>query len=90
MGDFLTSGLNAIPGRTSDQQAHEDVVGDPFVGPFVEALQTSRTEAILAGAQEVKTALHTQIEAAWFGEKTPEEALNDAAEEANRILGERG
>jgi multiple sugar transport system substrate-binding protein len=90
MGDFLTSALNAIPGRTTDQQAHEDVVGDPFVGPFVTALETARTEPIIAGAQEIKTALHTQIEAAWFGEKTPEEALGDAADEANRILGERG
>nr|MBA3274779.1 extracellular solute-binding protein [Chloroflexia bacterium] len=89
MGDFLTSGLNAIPGRTSDQQAHDEVVSDPFVGPFVEALQTARTEPIISGAQEIKTALQKQVEAAWFDQKSAEEALNSAADEANRILGER-
>jgi multiple sugar transport system substrate-binding protein len=89
MGDFLTTGLNAIPGRTTDQEAHQDVVGDPFVAPFVEALETARTEPIIAGAQEIKTALQTQIESAWAGQKTPDQALNDAADEANRILAER-
>lgn len=89
MGDFLTSALNAIPARTSDQQAHEEVVEDPFVSQFLEALETSRTEPIIPGAQEIKTALQTQIEAAWFDQKSPEEALNDATEEANRILSER-
>jgi multiple sugar transport system substrate-binding protein len=90
MGDYLTSGLNAIPGRISDQEAHEEVIGDPFVGPFVEALARSRTEPIIPGAQEIKTSLQKQIEAAWFGQKSPEDALTDAAAEADRILQERG
>lgn len=89
MGDFLTSGLNAIPSRTSDQEAHADLLSDPFVKPFVDALQVSRTEPIIPGAQEIKTALQKQIEAAWFGEKEPVDALNAAAEEANRILEEK-
>lgn len=90
MGDFLTSALNAIPGRTSDQEAHENVVNDPFVGPFVEALQSSRSEPLVLGAQEIKTTLQTQIEAAWFGQKEPQAALDEAADAANRILGEQG
>jgi multiple sugar transport system substrate-binding protein len=90
MGDFLTTALNAIPARTSDQEAHQDVVGDAFVAPFVEALATSRTEPIIPGAQEIKTGMQRQIEAAWFGEKEPEQALGDAEAEANRILSERG
>jgi multiple sugar transport system substrate-binding protein len=89
MGDFLTSALNAIPGRTSDQEAHADVLGDPFVQPFVQALAQSRTEPIIPGAQEIKTALQKQIEAAWFGQKAPADALNAAAEEADRILKEK-
>ncbi|MGH2531155.1 MAG: ABC transporter substrate-binding protein [Thermomicrobiales bacterium] len=89
MGDFLTSALNAIPGRTSDQEAHADLLGDPFVQPFVDALQTARSEPIIPGAQEIKTSLQTQIESAWYGEKSAEDALNTAAEEANRILEER-
>ncbi len=89
MGDFLTSALNAIPGRTSDQEAHADLLSDPFIAPFVEAFQTSRSEAIIPGAQEIKTALQTQIEAAWFGEKDAATALADAAAEADAILAEQ-
>lgn len=90
MGDFLTSALNAIPGRTSDQQAHRDVVEDPFVSAFVEALKTSRTEPLIPGAQEIKTTLQKQIEAAWVGQKSPQDALNEAADAADRILAEQG
>jgi multiple sugar transport system substrate-binding protein len=89
MGEFLTSALNAIPGRTSDQTAHADVLGDPFVAPFVEALASSRSEPIIPGAQEIKTALQKQIESVWFGQSSPTDALNQAAEEANRILEEK-
>ncbi len=88
MGDFLTSALNAIPGRTSDQDAHADVLGDDFVAPFVAALATARTEPIIPGAQEIKTGLQTQIESAWFGETDPQTALNTAADQANGILAE--
>jgi len=90
MGNFLTTALNAIPGRTSDQAAHEDLLGDAFVAPFVEALKTSRTEPIIPGAAEIKTGLQKQIESAWFGEKSAEEALNQAASDADAILAEKG
>lgn len=90
MGDYLTTGLNAIPGRTSDQQAHADRLNDPFVKPFVDALKTARTEAIIPGAQEIKTSLQKQIEAAWFGQKSAKQALDTAADEANLILAEKG
>lgn len=89
MGDFLTTGLNAIPARITDQEGHADILGDPFVQPFVDALENARTEPIIPGAQEIKTALQKQIEAAWFGEKSAQEALDAAAEEANRILDEK-
>ena len=89
MGDYLTTGLNAIPARLSNQEAHADLLGDAIVKPFVESLQRSRTEPIIPGAQEIKTSLQKQIEAAWFGEKSAQEALDTAAVEANRILAEK-
>ncbi len=89
MGDFLTSALNAIPGRTSDQEAHADVLGDDFVAPFIAALANTRTEPIIPGAQEIKTRLQTQIESAWLGQSEPADALNGAAETANQILAEK-
>jgi multiple sugar transport system substrate-binding protein len=89
MGEFLTSALNAIPGRTSDQTAHADLLSDPFVKPFVDAFATSRSEPIIPGAQEIKTGLQKQIEAAWAGQESPTDALNQAAEDADRILKEK-
>jgi multiple sugar transport system substrate-binding protein len=89
-GTFLTQGLNAIPARLEDQQAHAEQLSDPFVKPFVDSLATARSEAIIPGAQEIKTALQKQIEAAWFGEKGAADALSTAAAEANRILQEKG
>jgi hypothetical protein len=65
------------------------VLGDPFVAPFVAALATAKTEAVIPGAQEIKTALQTQIESAWFGETDPQTALNTAADQANGILAEK-
>jgi multiple sugar transport system substrate-binding protein len=89
IGNFLTSALNAIPGRATDQEAHADLLSDPFIAPFIEAFKTARSEAIIPGAQEIKSTLQTQIEAAWFGEKTPADALNEAAAEADAILAEQ-
>ena len=90
MGKYLTSGLNAIPSRTSDQQTYANVLNDAFVRPFVEALASnSRTEAVIPGAQEIKTSLQKQIEAVWFGQKEAKDALDTAAQEANRILKEK-
>ncbi len=89
MGEFLTSALNAIPGRTSDQKPHADLLSDPFVKPFVDAFATSKSEPIIPGAQEIKTTLQKQIEAAWAGQEAPTDALNKAAEDADRILKEK-
>ena len=89
MGDVLTSALNAIPGRTTDQTAHADLLSDPFVKPFVDAFATSRSEPIIPGAQEIKTSLQKQIESAWAGQSSPADALKNAAEEADRILKEK-
>jgi multiple sugar transport system substrate-binding protein len=89
MGKYLTTSLNAIPARVSDQQANASLLGDAFVKPFVDSLKTSRSEPIIPGAQEIKTVLQKQIEAAWFGQKSVKDALDAAATEANRILSEK-
>ena len=54
-----------------------------------DALANARTEPIIPGAQELKTSLQKQIEAAWFGQTPAQEALDNAAAEANRILAEK-
>ena len=88
IGDYLTSVMGAIPSRPSDQQVLADRY-DEFLQVFVDSAAVARPEPVVAGGQEVKTTLQTEIEAAWFGQKSPEQALADAAEEANRILAEK-
>ena len=57
----------------------------PYPAPFDRLLP----EPIIPGAQEIKTSLQKQIEAAWFEQKSPKEALDTAAQDANRILKEK-
>jgi multiple sugar transport system substrate-binding protein len=89
MGTFLINALGVIPARSSDHQAHQNVLGDSFLAPFVASLRYARPEPVIPGAQEIKTVLQKQIEAAWTGQKPGREALDTAAQEANRILAER-
>lgn len=63
-----------------------DAYDDPFMKAFIGAAKKARPERPLRGAQEVKTALQQEIEAAWYGKKDPEQALADAAAKANGIL----
>jgi multiple sugar transport system substrate-binding protein len=88
IGDFLTSALGAIPSRVSDQEALTDRF-DEFMQAFVASTANARPEPVVLGGQEVKTTLQTEIEGAWYGQKTPEQALTDAAQEADSILAEK-
>jgi multiple sugar transport system substrate-binding protein len=89
IGTFLVQALGVIPARTSDQEAHKDVLGDSFLAPFVASLQVARPEPVMPGGQEIKTTLQKQIEAAWFGQKSGKDALSTAADEGNKILAEK-
>jgi multiple sugar transport system substrate-binding protein len=88
MGEYLTTALGAIPSRLSDQEARAETLSDFFLQAYLDSASTSRPEPVLVGGQEIKTALQTEIENTWFGEKSVEEALNAAAAEADRILSE--
>lgn len=88
MGDFLTTGIYSIPGRKSDQEAHQELLTEPFYVPFVNELSNAQPERIFLGGQEIKTLLYKAIEQAWYGIMTPEDTLNAAADQANAILGE--
>lgn len=88
IGDFLTGPMGAIPSRLSDQLALADRY-DEFVQAFIDSAAGARPEPVVAGGQEVKTTLQLAIESAWYGQSSPEAALADAAEEANRILAEK-
>ena len=89
MGEYLTTALGAIPSRLSDQTALSETLSEFFLKAYLDSTSSTRPEPVLIGGQEVKTALQTQIESAWFGEKDAATALTDAETEANRILAEK-
>lgn len=88
IGDYLYNALGAIPSRKSDQAVIEPQLDD-FLKAYAASTATSIPEPVLAGGQEIKTKLQTEIEAAWFGQKSPQEALDAAAAEADQILLEK-
>lgn len=88
IGDFLVKGLGAIPSLVFDQEAYAEDLGDHFLAPFVASTAYARPEPVVAGLQEVKTKLQTEIEAVWTGMTDPQSALDAAALEGNAILEE--
>lgn len=89
MGDFLVNALGAIPSLISDQEAFAEDLGDPFLSAFVASTRYARPEPVVAGGQEVKTKLQTEIEAVLTGLQDPATALETAALEGDAILMER-
>lgn len=88
MGDYLVHSLGAIPSFIFDQEAFAEDLGDFFLQAFVDSTNYARPEPVVAGGQEVKTYLQTEIEAVLSGISDPETALETAAEEGDAILKE--
>jgi len=88
MGDYLTSVLGAIPSSLFDQKAYNDRLNDFFLTPYIASTTNARPEPVIAGGQEIKTKLQTQLEAVLNGQGEPKAALDQTASEANDILSE--
>ncbi len=88
IGEYLVMGLGAIPSMVFDQEAFAEDMSDHFLAPFVASTAYARPEPVVAGLQEVKTKLQTEIEAVWTGMTDPQTALDNAALEADAILEE--
>jgi multiple sugar transport system substrate-binding protein len=85
-GDLLSNTIGAIPSRKSDFQNYAVVNTDPFKQVFVDQMPNAVPEPNVRDAEKIKNILLTQIEAAWAGLKTPEQALKDAQTEVDAIL----
>lgn len=59
---------------------------DPLLGPYVRELPYGRSIPVVPGYIEMQDALDRQIELAFKHKKTPEQALNAAARDCERIL----
>lgn len=86
MGNFLVNELGAIPSLIPDQEAFAEDLGDFFLSAFVESTRYARPEPVVAGGQEVKTKLQTEIEAVLNGLQDPASALEIAAMEGDAVL----
>lgn len=87
MGNFLID-QGIIPSKQADYEALGDKLKDPFMKAFVDQLANTVAEPNLSVGQEMKTVLQREIENAWYGKKTPADALKTANEALNKLLAE--
>jgi multiple sugar transport system substrate-binding protein len=87
---FWVSGLGNLPTRPSisGSQAWKDHVAKyPLIQPFVDAQPQARVAYFGKGAQEVATLVGQAIENAVYKRKSAKDALDEAAKQANEVLG---
>ncbi len=89
MGEYLTHSLGAIPSSLFDQNAYADQLNDFFEAPFVKSTTYARPEPVVAGGQEIKSKLQTELEAVLTSSGDAKTTLDSVAAEANSILKEK-
>lgn len=89
MGDYLVHALGAIPSMLYDQAAFSSDLSDFFLSAYVASTEVASPEPVVAGGQEVKTKLQTEIEAVLNGLEDGQTALETAALEGDSILAEK-
>jgi multiple sugar transport system substrate-binding protein len=85
MGDWLLA-QGILPSRTSDQQAHTDKLGTPFLKTYVDALQTARPFPIVLDGSQITTDMQKQVEGVVKTGADPKVALTNAETEINALL----
>lgn len=81
VGEALNAAAGTFPARTD-----VPAPADEALAPFVEALEFARPGEVHPQARQVMTALAAHLQAALLGDKTAEQALDDAAAEARDLL----
>lgn len=76
-GNFLMAN-GIIPSHYGDMDALEEQIYTENNQPFIDALEYAVPESNFYEGQQVKTILQREIESLWTGQKSPEEALDDA------------
>jgi len=86
LGTLMAENIGAIPGRTADFNDHKAILGDFYTKTYIDQMKTSVSEPNVAQASDIKKILMTNIQAAWSGQKTAQQALDAAATDVNKIL----
>ncbi len=73
----------------TEQEPYATTMGDaiPFFDEFAEALPQGRNRPNIAQYPELAEHIRIAIEEVYYGKKSPEEALNDAAKKSADVLG---
>ena len=79
-------GLSKASGFYTPRTDVKAAVTDPAVAKFADALQYAVPGEPNAAARQVMSLLSAEIQAALTGKKTPQQALDDAAQQANDLL----
>ncbi len=87
-GDLLANVIGAIPDRKTDLNNHPAVLGDFFTKTFVDQLANSQAEPNVANSSIIKTTLMNEVQSAWAGQKTAQQALDTAASAIDKTLQE--
>lgn len=88
MGTYQAENIGSIPPRKGDLAGHPKQLDDMYTRVFVQELANAHHEPNVLQGQEIKTILWHEIVEAWHGNKTPKQALDDAATKINDILKE--
>lgn len=87
MGDILI-GMGILPSAESDIDAHQDTLDTPFFEPYVEGLPDATPFPIVLGGEELTDAIQSSLESVIVGDLGPEEAMAEAQDRAESILGQ--
>jgi multiple sugar transport system substrate-binding protein len=89
-GDLLTDNIGSIPDRKVDfyAAANKPVLGDFFTSVFLNQMSDSVAEPNVMQASTIKNDLMNEIQDAWAGQVTAQQALDDACNQINPILQE--
>lgn len=85
-GTLLANTIGAIPARKEDFNAHKSSLGDFFTSVYVNQMKDAKAEPNVLESSTLKATLMTEIQAAWDGKKTSQQALDSAASSIDKIL----
>ena len=86
MGDILV-GMGILPSRTSDIDAHQDALSDPFLKTYVDGLPDATPFPTVVGGDAASQAVQKHVESLVFGREDPQQAMEAAAAEVDAALG---
>ena len=84
--DFYYRQASIIPPRVADLEAMQDEFSTDLFPVFIDALNYAQAPSPVPAYEEIINIIIAELENAWFGNKTAQEALDDAAAQVDALL----